>query len=72
MRKELKALYDHSVKKKKVLPKETAPDSVTRHLSVEKQKRIAILRKQMAHANSMEEKLNYRNHIKAIYDSVQY
>ena len=26
MRKELKALYDHSVKKKKVLPKETAPD----------------------------------------------
>merc|ERR1712037_106894 len=72
MRKELKALYDHSVKKKKKLPKESAPASVTQHLSVEKQKRIAILRKQMTHANSMEEKLNYRNHIKAIHDSVKY
>merc|ERR1719265_1323074 len=71
MRRELKALYDHSVKKKDTLPKDSAPESLKRHLSVEKQKRIAILRKQMAHANTMEEKLNYRNHIKAIYDSAK-
>lgn len=69
MRKQLKTLYDHSGKKTSPVAQ---PESISRNLTVEQEKRIAILRKQMAHAKTMDQKMMYRNHIKTLYDLARY
>lgn len=69
LRIKLKQLYDHNNNNPK--PPRIPRDRLSRRLTREQQLRVDMLRKQQAAAPTMEQKLNFRHQIKAIYDSVR-